>query len=207
MGQIASTPRQQMRRETILSIARDMFFTEGYAAVSMSAIAARLGGSKGTLYNYFASKEELFIAVLAEHFNRVGALMHNLAIGSGDPAERLRVFGFKFLQLILSDDYLRIYRLVTAEAARFPEIGGAFQGKSMMAHKQALADFFQSQMTAGVLREADPALVARQFLDLCRSDLQRQRIWNVIPPHTDAELKLQADQATDAIMTLYAPRP
>ena len=60
-----------MRRETILEIARDMFFTEGYAAVSMSAIAARLGGSKGTLYNYFASKEELFSAVMTQHFDRV----------------------------------------------------------------------------------------------------------------------------------------
>ncbi len=194
-----------MRRETILEIARDMFFTEGYAAVSMSAIAARLGGSKGTLYNYFASKEELFSAVMTQHFDRVGALMRSLAVESGDMAERLRVFGFKFLNLILSDDYLRLYRLVTAEAARFPEIGGAFQGKGMMAHKQALADFFESQMTAGVLRRADPALAARQFLDLCRSDLQRQRVWNIIPAASEAELRAQAAQATEAVMTLYAP--
>lgn len=205
MGQIAATPRQQMRRETILAIAREMFFTEGYAAVSMSAIAARLGGSKGTLYNYFASKEDLFTAVIAANFDRVGALMRNLALESGDVAERLRSFGFEFLKLILSDDYLNIYRLVTAEASRFPEIGAAFQGKGMVAHKQALADFFESQMTAGALRRADPALAARQFLDLCRSDLQRLRTWNVIPPMTDADLHAQADQAADAIMLLYAP--
>jgi TetR/AcrR family transcriptional repressor of mexJK operon len=195
-----------MRRETILDVAREMFFTEGYAAVSMSAIAARLGGSKGTLYNYFGSKEDLFSAVMAQHFDRVGVLMRSLALESGDVAERLRTFGFKFLKLILSEEYLRLYRLVTAEAARFPEIGGAFHGTGMIAHKQALADFFESQMKAGALRKADPALAARQFLDLCRSDFQRLLVWNVISPPSDVELKAQAGQATDAIMTLYAPK-
>ncbi len=200
----AATPRQQLRRETILQIARDMFVSEGYAAASMSAIAARLGGSKGTLYNYFASKEELFAAVMTDHFDRVRELMKNLALESGDVATRLRTFGYKFLKLILSDDYLGFYRLVTAEAARFPEIGSAFHAAGMSAHKQDLADFFAQQITAGALRRADPHLVARQFLDLCRSDLQRLRVWNIIGAPTDAEMRAQAAQATDAIMALYA---
>jgi AcrR family transcriptional regulator len=205
MGQIATTPRQQMRRETILKIARDLFVSEGYAAVSMSAIAARLGGSKGTLYNYFASKEELFTAVMREHFNRVGALMQDLAVEPGDAEEKLKTFGFEFLKLILSDEYLQLYRLVTAEAARFPEIGAAFHDKGVLAQKQHLTNFFAAQMAAGVMRKADPALAARQFLDLCRSDLQRQRVWNIVPPLNDRALRLQAAQATDAIMALYAP--
>ena len=50
------------RRELILDVAQDVFLEEGFAAASMSTIAARLGGSKGTLYNYFRSKDELFAA-------------------------------------------------------------------------------------------------------------------------------------------------
>ena len=45
------------RRELILDVASEVFLKEGYAATSMSEIAARLGGSKGTLYNYLKSKE------------------------------------------------------------------------------------------------------------------------------------------------------
>ena len=41
-------------------MAREIFLTEGYGAASMSAIAAAVGGSKGTLYTYFKSKSELF---------------------------------------------------------------------------------------------------------------------------------------------------
>ena len=57
---------RDLRRKAILDIARDIFLSQGYAATSMSQVAARLGGSKGTLYNYFSSKEELFSAMVVE---------------------------------------------------------------------------------------------------------------------------------------------
>ena len=50
------------RRELILDVAQEVFLEEGFANASMSTIAARLGGSKGTLYNYFKSKDDLFTA-------------------------------------------------------------------------------------------------------------------------------------------------
>ena len=60
------TLARDARRQAILDIARESFVTDGFAATSMSAIAAKLGGSKGTLYNYFRSKEELFEAIMQE---------------------------------------------------------------------------------------------------------------------------------------------
>ena len=66
-----------------MSVAREVFFEHGYSATSMSAIAARLGGSKGTLYNYFRSKEELFEAQLRD-------VCGALAIGSTRPTSRAR---------------------------------------------------------------------------------------------------------------------
>jgi TetR/AcrR family transcriptional repressor of mexJK operon len=60
MSDVVLKDRRDKRREAILDVARSVFSEEGYAATSMSSIAARLGGSKGTLYNYFKSKEELF---------------------------------------------------------------------------------------------------------------------------------------------------
>ena len=53
---------RDQRRELILDVAQGVFLEEGFAKASMSVIAAKLGGSKGTLYNYFKSKEELFNA-------------------------------------------------------------------------------------------------------------------------------------------------
>src|SRR5262245_4068895 len=54
------------RRSQIIAVARQHFFEHGYDGTAMSAIAAELGGSKGTLWNYFPSKEALFAAVVEE---------------------------------------------------------------------------------------------------------------------------------------------
>ncbi len=53
--------KTETRRSTILGHALDIFRKEGFERASMSQIAAQVGGSKATLYNYFSSKEELLL--------------------------------------------------------------------------------------------------------------------------------------------------
>ncbi len=56
--------KTEERRQAIIEKAREVFQEEGFDRASMSEIAARVGGSKATLYSYFKSKEELFVAVM-----------------------------------------------------------------------------------------------------------------------------------------------
>ncbi len=56
--------RTEARRNVILEAAVALFKELGYERTSMNELAKRLGGSKATLYGYFASKEELFRAVV-----------------------------------------------------------------------------------------------------------------------------------------------
>src|SRR5580692_6870568 len=85
---VLKTSRDQ-RRDAIVEVARQVFFEEGYAAASMSTIAARLGGSKGTLYNYFRSKEELFEAQVVEGCARFGEAAFERLSEGGSIAEVL----------------------------------------------------------------------------------------------------------------------
>ena len=71
------------RKSQILEIALEMFLKEGFAAVSMSSIAARVGGSKATLYNYFASKEELFAATVAARCGQLQAIIYDVEAEGG----------------------------------------------------------------------------------------------------------------------------
>jgi TetR/AcrR family transcriptional repressor of mexJK operon len=201
---INETPRQAARRETILEIARESFLNDGYAATSMSSIAARLGGSKGTLYNYYPSKEELFAAVMQDHCAGARATFEVLLNESGELRQRLQRFGEAFLTLMLSERYLAVHRLVTGESGRFPEIGAMFYEAAGKRGKSWLADVFAREMEAGVIRTADPEKVARQFLGLCRSDLHNRVLWGVIPTPTPAEIAAQAAEAVDVIMAAYA---
>ena len=56
--------RKRDRQEMILEVAQRYFLDHGYAGTTMSRIAAALGGSKGTLWSHFPSKDALFAAVL-----------------------------------------------------------------------------------------------------------------------------------------------
>src|SRR3954469_7259386 len=65
-----SKPRWERRKEArpqeLLAAALDLFVERGFAATRLDDVAARAGVSKGTLYLYFANKEELFKAVVRE---------------------------------------------------------------------------------------------------------------------------------------------
>jgi AcrR family transcriptional regulator len=60
---------KQARRETIMGSAREFFFTKGFNATTMDEIAQKAELSKGALYLYFASKEELYVSVMSEGLN------------------------------------------------------------------------------------------------------------------------------------------
>src|ERR1700755_1539786 len=113
------------RRELILDVAQEVFLDEGFANASMSTIAARLGGSKGTLYNYFKSKDDLFNAYVERRCLWQDAIFAFPSPGEG-PRASLRRVGRPYLPRMLTDFNLRNFRLIVAEAERSPEIGRIF---------------------------------------------------------------------------------
>ncbi len=61
------------RRTHYLGCALELFSAHGYHGVSMDQLVAAAGGSKATLYRYFASKEELFAAIIDDLTTRTVA--------------------------------------------------------------------------------------------------------------------------------------
>lgn len=171
------------RRDAIVAIAQESFIANGYSGTSMSAIAARLGGSKGTLYNYFKSKEELFVAVVEKKCAQILGMMNEAEIKSaGDLRVTLIDFGEHFLGLVLNDDSIATFRLAVAESDRFPEIGGAIFNSGISQNLRHVTEFLRHAKEAGQLRsDVDVGVAAEQFLDLCLSGVHRKRLLNVIP--------------------------
>jgi AcrR family transcriptional regulator len=198
-----SKPGPDERREAILSVAREVFKEGGYAAASMSAIAARVGGSKGTLYNYFRSKSELFGAVIQNDCERNEAALINLVANEDDVANLLTTFGKAFLRLILSDEVIAFHRMVVAESGRFPEIGEAHYRAGPCRSRDILAAIFTKAQIEGKLTAPDPARAAEQITDLMLSGLYRRRLWNVGPEPTDAEIDANVAAAVSLFMTAY----
>jgi len=198
------TPRREVRREGIIEIALRVFLAEGYSATSMSTIAAQVGGSKATLYNYFPSKEELFAAVIQRFSERNAEVLSNIDLQTGDFRAALKRFGTSILRLMISEDVISMHRLVTAEAARFPEIGEAYYQAGVNTSKKKLVARFEAMIEAGLIRHADPKVAAQHFFDLCLAGIYRYRLWNIGRAPTDAEIEANIDNAVAAFMDGYA---
>jgi AcrR family transcriptional regulator len=72
------------RREQILSAARRCFLRDGFHATSMQDLFAESGLSSGAVYRYFASKDEVIIAIAAENMQDIVAMIHSVATQAPD---------------------------------------------------------------------------------------------------------------------------
>lgn len=194
------------KRDSILQTALEAFLAEGYAATSMSRVAARVGGSKATLYNYYKSKEELFAAVVEKKCTQIQNLLCQAEIeGGGELKATLTNFGEHFVELILSDESIATFRLATAEAARFPEIGQALYNSGVRQSQRRVAEFLQHAKDAGQLRsDTDVTVAVEQFLDLCLSGIHRRRLWNVTPSPAREEIRVNVERAVTTFMRAFA---
>jgi AcrR family transcriptional regulator len=80
---------RQAITDSILDAARDLFVAEGYQSVSIRKIAERIEYSPAAIYSYFASKDDIFLALAEEGFHRLDEKVQG-AMGTGDPLEDVR---------------------------------------------------------------------------------------------------------------------
>ena len=204
---VAAKPRldPDARREAILDVAQEIFLEEGFAAASMSAIAARLGGSKGTLYNYFKNKDELFEACVERRcFWHQAAIFGELAAEAG-PKDTLHSIARAYLRVTLSDISLRNLRLIIAEAERAPEIGRRFYESGPMRGAQRLARLIETWVEAGELKADDPFEAAQFFLGLCKGRYYMTRLLGVTPELTDEEIEVAAERSVTTFFCVHGP--
>jgi AcrR family transcriptional regulator len=201
MNVVIATPRRDLKRDTILSIAQQVFIEEGYAAASMSTIAARVGGSKGTLYNYFRSKAELFVAVIQNQCE----IHQNQIFDFAEPDIRkfLTELARRFVRMLLSDEVITIHRIVVAEATRFPEIGEALYEAGPKRGKLRLIAYLKQAMADGRLKPCDPERAAEQAMEMALGGMYRRRLWNVGPAPTEDEMESAIASAVDVFMAAY----
>jgi AcrR family transcriptional regulator len=204
MATLARDARRVDRRDAILDVAYECFTAEGYGATSMSTIAARLGGSKGTLYNYFKSKEELFDAFVRRSCSRLARQLESRP-ADGTVREQLEELAEDFINHLLSPEAMAVYRVVVGEGDRFPELARLFYEAGPRTGIARTSEYLKRLMDQGELRDSDPVLAAHQFKDLALSGLFNLRLWGVIPDPGAAERRQRAKMAVDTFMRAYAP--
>lgn len=120
--------RKEARPGELLDAALALFVEKGFAATKAEEVAARAGVSKGTLFLYFESKEDLFKAVIRKNITHLfPAWNEAFTQFKGSSADMLRYAMNSWWENIGSTPASGIPKLVMSEAQNFPEIATFYQ--------------------------------------------------------------------------------
>lgn len=203
---IDAKPRsdRDARREAILDVAAEVFLEEGYDATSMSTIASKVGGSKSTLYNYFKSKEELFVAHVERYCGWLGSEMFQLLDEEvGDLRAALTRLGRRYVTNVMSERNMRHFRLIATASERSPDIGRTFYEVGPLRGARLLSGFLARMKLEGRIEIEDPIVAAHQFIALCQNRMLKARLVNYVGEPTPAEVDAEVATAVATFMAAF----
>jgi TetR/AcrR family transcriptional repressor of mexJK operon len=200
----ASSKLTDSKRAQILSGARTMFMEHGFASTSVEKIAKAAGVSKGTIYNYFASKEILFVALITGECGGEAQLPEAVQLMAAPVENVLTQFGTQCLSGLLQEDQQRLFRIVLAEVMQFPQLGQLIESTGPALSMGVLTEYLTRLNQAGKLDIPQPKLAAEQFMAMCDAGIIRRMQLSVGNP-SQAEIDLQVTSAVKLFMNGYAP--
>lgn len=184
-----STTQRQRRKEErpqeLLDAALALFVEKGFAATRSEEVAARAGVSKGTLYLYFPSKEELLKAVIREHVSKeIVAGAQLVQDFEGSSAELLRqVLGGWWMRLYDSPASA-VFKLVITEVRNFPEIAQFYSQEVVQPGEQIIGGIVQRGVDSGEFRPIDvPSAVLSLVFPMVMLCLHKHSLGVCVPLH------------------------
>lgn len=145
--------RKEARPGELLEAALDLFVEKGFAATRVDEVAARAGVSKGTLFLYFPSKEELFKAVVRENIaGRFAEWNDELEAFVGTTSEVLRYCYKVWWERIGCTKASGITKLMLSEAQNFPEIVQFYQQEVILPGQALIRRILERGVARGEFR-------------------------------------------------------
>ncbi|TIU79081.1 MAG: TetR/AcrR family transcriptional regulator [Mesorhizobium sp.] len=166
-----------VKRSQIIEGARRVFIDKGFEAASMNDITREAGVSKGTIYVYFANKEELFEALIEEERGTIFKNMYDVLERTDHIRGTLKRFGMVLSAKITSAKVILAQRTVIGASERIPELGARFYERGPKRGHDKVVDFLNAAIERGLLKIDDVDLAAYQFTELCLAGLFRQCIF------------------------------
>ncbi len=198
--------KTEAKRQAILEVAAQAFQELGFERTSMSEICARVGGSKATIYNYFASKEELFSEVMFLSTEAEFMVVHQaLDASTDDVAESLQRFGERLLTFLYSPR-IRAERHLAISESRRSELGRLVYERGVQRSQNLIAAFMARAMAQGQLRETDARVVAQHFFGLLEAELLEPFLHQQLGEVGAEQIRAVTARAVAVFMAGYGPR-
>ena len=167
------------KRAKIAGAAAELFMEHGFGATSMDEIARHAGVSKATVYAHFNSKAELFAALIRSASQVRLPSLFEVETAETDPRAALEEILRRLAEYAMAPRALRLYRVVVAEAGRFPELGDAFYRAGPNLVIARLAELIAKWRDKGWLEVENPRRAAELLYGMARGDLHMRRLLGV----------------------------
>jgi len=157
--------RKAERPGEILAAAMAVFAERGFAGARLEEIAARAGVSKGAIYLYFATKEDIFRAAVEQVFApNIAAVREMLAAHPGPFPDLLNLIIGRILALMSGTSAGGVAKMVIGEARNFPELARVWHDRMASQAIEGLAGAVAAAQARGEVRAGDPRLFALQIV-------------------------------------------
>jgi AcrR family transcriptional regulator len=157
---LENKPRWERRKDArpaeLMAAALDLFVDKGYAGTRLDDVAARAGVSKGTLYLYFANKEELFKAVVRENIVRnIDQAAAAVAAHQGPSDRLLHDLVQAWWATMGLSKASGISKLMLAESGNFPEIATFYHDEVIHPAHRVMERAIERGIARGEFRPVD----------------------------------------------------
>lgn len=191
-------------REAIVAAAQRLFLKHGFGAVNMDELAESAGVARRTLYNQFASKEEIFREMLQRVSGQLEAAFPPGIETQGDVEDVLRLVGRMILDLHKQPEYLGFLRMVVADSRQFPWIAKEF-AVVMDPQTERLTRYLAHVTSIGALKCRNPLMAAHQFMGM----LNEFSLWPWMVGRAPIAIPVEelVEETVRMFLRRYHPRP
>jgi AcrR family transcriptional regulator len=157
--------RKAERPDEIVSAALAVFAEKGFAAAKLDDIAARAGVSKGAVYLYFETKEDIFRAVVERAISpNIGIVKAMAAAHPGPLADLLRGVTGHIAGVVESTPLGGVMKMVVGEARNFPELARVWHDQLISHALAAMTEAIANAQARGEVKPGDPRTYALQVI-------------------------------------------
>jgi AcrR family transcriptional regulator len=191
--------RPESRPEEILEAALHVFGEQGFARTRLEEVARRAGVSKGTLYLYFKSKEDLFREMARACVSASVAQEEEFVrTFEGSTRDLLEQFIRRYWAKMNEPANLRLVRVVQLELTNFPELARFFFQEVILRMRSLIQSIIELGIERGEFRPVNPGFVARALQTLCAQLAQSQHHYRAYDLHP-----MSYDELQSGIIDLY----
>jgi AcrR family transcriptional regulator len=190
--------RAEGRRNQIVAIAAELFSQKGFRGTTTKEIADHAGVSEAIIFRHFATKDDLYRAILDDKVNQTTARMKenlNEAAGRKDDNAYFGSLAYEMLEFHRKDG--TFMRLLLFSALEGHDLSEIFFHSTAREMKNHIRRYIKQRIADGAFRPIDPALAARAFVGMVLNQAQVRNIFR------DDDLRFSNRQMADRFVDIF----